>query len=114
MSWSDWVQEGPLRARFRMDATGSKTTHRLVKEVNQPDRNLIMADTANLRKEAELGNGPRDLSFGRLVGRIPIVDFIRIQENHPDLFSPDGEAARKATIKFFNSSDGAKYRIKRA
>ena len=45
---------------------------------------------------------------------IPIVDFLRIQKTHPDLFSPDREMARKATIKFFNSTEGKPYRVQRA
>ena len=72
-----------------------------------------MRNTALMRDEAE-GTKMGDMSFGRLVGRIPIVDFLRLEKTHPDLFSPDVETARKATIKFFNSSEGAQYRIRKA
>ncbi len=113
MGATPWINEGPLRVRYSEDPTGSKDTTRLVKETNQVDRNLIMADTAEARKSAEAGE-VKDLGFGRLVGRIPLIDFLRIQKSHPDLFSPDVETARKATIKFINSADGRQYRIKKA
>ncbi len=109
-----WLNEGPIRVRWWDQPTGSKLYTELVKETNQPDRNIIMADTAQKRKDASLGDKPRDLSFGRFVGRLPIVDFLRIQKSHPDLFSPDADIARKATIKFFNSTEGAPYRVQRA
>ncbi len=109
-----WINEGELRVRYWDQPTGSKLTTQLVKETNQPTRNAVMADTAYERKEASLGNKPRDLSFGRFVGRMPIIDFLRIQKSHPDLFCSDAEIARKATIKFFNSIEGKPYRIQRA
>ena len=109
-----WVDSGSgLRARFAVDPTGSKRTTTLVKETNQPDRNIIMRHVAEKRKEADAG-GVKDMSFGRYVGEIPLIDFLRIQKTHPDLFSPDVEIARKATIKFFNSTEGAPYRVKKA
>ena len=109
-----WVEEGPLRTRFRLDPSGSKNSVSLVKETNQADRNIIMANTAEMRKEIDGNKKAGDLGFGRLVGRIPIVDFIRIQKSHPDLFSPDPEVARRATVRFFNSTEGAPYRVRRA
>ena len=46
-----WVSEGPLRARFWDQSTGSKMESQLVREVNQPDRDVIMANTAEMAKE---------------------------------------------------------------
>ena len=114
MGKTPWIVEGDLRVRYWDQPTGSKHTTQLVKETNQPDRNIIMRNTRTMRDAASLGEKPKDLSFGRFVGRIPIVDFLRIQKSHPDLFSPDVEIARKATIKFFNSTEGAPYRVQRA
>ena len=104
-----WLNEGPLRTRFWDQSTGSKGSTQLVKEVQQPDRDIIMANTAELAKD-----GSPDLGFGRLVGRIPIVDFIRLQETHPDLFNPDADIARPAVVKFFNSTEGKQYRVNKA
>lgn len=117
MGWSDWVPAGTgdLRVRYRVQPTGNKNETQLVKEVNQHSRDAIMADTAKLRDDAESHQGkPRDMSFGRFVGRIPMVDFLRLQKSHPDLFSPDAEIARKATIKFMNSAEGRQYRVQKA
>ena len=110
----EWVQEGPLAVSFHEQPTGSKNTTELVKTVIQPDRNRIMLDTQIMRDEASLGGAPKDLSFGRLVGRLPLVDALRLKKEQPDLFSPDMAIAKAATIKFFNSSEGKPYRIQRA
>lgn len=114
MGWSDWVTDGALRTRFRMQPTGSKRNHELVRELNQPDRDLILTNVKKARDEVETGATIKDLSFGRYLGTIPTIDLLKLQETHPDLFSPDGEIARKATIRFFNSSEGAKFRVQRA
>lgn len=117
MGYTPWVDAGTgaLRARFRMDPTGSKHVARLVKETNQPDRNVIMQNTAEMRKAAETESSKLgDMSFGRLIARIPIVDFYRIQQTHPDLFAGDPETVRKAVIRFFNSPEGAPYRVRKA
>ena len=109
-----WITEGDLRVRYWDQPTGSKHTTQLVKHTNQPTRDLVMADTAFERKEAELGNKPRDLSFGRLVGRIPIIDALRLQKENPDLFSPDMQIAKQATVDWVNSTEGKPFRIQRA
>ncbi|MEE9366414.1 MAG: hypothetical protein V3W44_06990 [Dehalococcoidales bacterium] len=109
MAKTPWVDEGPLRARFWDQSTGSKLGTELVREVNQPDRDKIMANTQEMAKE-----GTPDLSFGRLVARIPIVDFYRLQKSHPDLFNPDADIARPAVVKFFNSTEGKAYRVNKA
>ena len=104
-----WINDGPLRVRYWDQPTGSKLTTQLVKQTDQPDRDIIMANTAEMRKEA-----PGNMSFGRLVGRLPIIDFIKLQKSHPDLFSPDIQIAKAATVKFFNSTEGAPFRVQRA
>jgi hypothetical protein len=110
--WTPYVTEGPLAARFKTEHGGKRTT--LVKETSQPERDLILSDVAEMRKEASLGNKPKDLQHGRFLGQIPILDFLNLQKSHPDLFSPDREIARKATIKFWNSSEAELFRVQRA
>ncbi len=51
MAKTPWVDEGPLRARFWNQSTGSKLSAELVREVNQPDRDKIMANTQEMAKE---------------------------------------------------------------
>jgi hypothetical protein len=110
--WTPLVHEGPLAARFKTEHGGKRTT--LVKETTQPERDLILGSIAEERKAASLGDGPKDLQHGRYLGSIPLLDFMNLQESHPDLFSPDAEIARKATIKFWNSSEAELFRVQRA
>ncbi len=111
--WTPYIEEGPLRARFKTEPGGSRTTT-LVRELSQPGRDAILEQNKLAAIEASTGNGPRDLAHGRYLGSIPILDFLNLQKSHPDLFSPDRDIARKATIKFWNSSEGEPYRVQRA
>ena len=96
--------EGNLFRRSRMDHDG-----RLLIDTHQPDRDEIMADTAERRKDG----GGRDLSFGRLVGRIPTMDYYQLQKTHPQLFNGDAEQQQKAWVKFING-EGREYMLKKA
>ena len=108
MANSPWVKDGDLAARFRMEG------NTLVKETVQPNRTLILEQNKRDANQITQGNRPRDLSFGRFLGSVPQIDIIHWQKKHPDLFSPDPEIARKALIKFWNSSEGAPYRVQKA
>lgn len=111
MSASDWITEGPLRQRYHLQPTGSKRSVQLVRELNQPDRNLICATNQEL---AKADTKPRSLSFGRFLGSIPMVDYYLLQKSHPDIFSPDPEIARPALVKFWNSTEAQPFRVQRA
>jgi len=112
--WTDWLHEkSGLSARFKTEGSGKQTTH-LIRQMVQPDRPEILADIAEKRKEASLGNKPRDLQHGRLIGTIPMIDYYRMQKTHPDLFCGDREIMRAATIKFMNGPEGALFRIQKA
>ena len=116
MGWSNLVDDrtgSGLMARFRMQPTGSKREAQIVREIIQPDRNIVMSQIREEEKAAHSGQ-IKDLSFGRYVGSIPMVDILKLQKSHPDVFSPDSDTARKATIKFMNSSEGRQYRVQRA
>lgn len=114
MSARDWVREGELAARYWMQPTGSKRTAQLVKQIVQPSRPAILADIKQKRIDADAGNRPKELSFGRYLGSIPTVDIIRLQKEQPEIFSGDAEIARKALIKFWNSPDAELFRVQRA
>ena len=112
--WTPFTSnDGELHTRFNVAPTGSKRVTRLERQIVQPGRDAIMEQIKTERAAADDGD-LKDMSFGRYVGSIPMLDMLTIQKNHPDLFSPDVEIARKATIKFFNSTEGAPYRVKRA
>ena len=109
MSATDWIYEGPLRQRYIQQPTGSKRSVELVRELNQPSRNLIC------ELNQERAKGPvRDLSFGRYLGSSPRVDYLRLKKEQPDIFSPDPDIARPALIKFWNSPDAVAFRVQRA
>jgi hypothetical protein len=110
-SVTDWITEGPLRQRYHLQPTGSKRSAQLVVEQEQPDRNLICNTNVEL---AKADSKPRDLSFGRYLGSIPLVDYQRLKKTRPEIFSNDPEIARPALIKFWNSADAAPFRVQRA
>jgi hypothetical protein len=111
MGATDWITEGALRTRFHQQPTGSKRSVELVRELNQPDRDLICS--TNVEK-AKADKKPRDLSFGRFLGSIPLVDYYRLQKTHPEIFASDPEIARPALIKFWNSSEAAPFKVQKA
>lgn len=99
-----WINEGPLRVRFREEAG------HLVKETNQPDRNIIMEATQKERRDT-----PRQSFLGGYkVGSIPLVDLERVKKLHPGLFCKDAEERKKALIRFSNDPDMRPYLIKKA
>jgi hypothetical protein len=95
---ADWVTHGDTVTRV----------------ISQPGRNEILAQNAELATGIAQGDKIKDLSFGRYLGSVPMVDILNWQVNHPDLFSDDAQIARKALIKFWNSSEGRPYRVQRA
>ena len=100
----NWFNEGSIASRTLLE-DGKAIVHQY-----QADRDLIMESN----KLRSIGDKPRDLSFGRYLGSIPLIDVLKLQKTHPDLFSPDAEIARAATIKFFNSSEGRGFRVQKA
>jgi hypothetical protein len=108
MSNTPWLQNGDLAARWRVEG------EKLVRETVQPNRDRIMEQNKQDAVEVAQGNRPKDLSFGRYLGSVPFQDMLMWQKKHPDLFSPDVEVARKALIKFWNSTEGRPYRVQKA
>ena len=99
-----WINEGPLRVRFRQEG------NHLVKEMNQPDRNLIM-DTIQEEKRV----APRQSFLGGYkVGSIPLVDWEIVKKKHPGPDCNDAEERRKALIRFSNDPDMKQYITKKA
>ncbi len=112
--WTAPITEGPLQVRFKTETGDSKGHTLLVRELSQPGRDEVLEFNKLAAIEASTGNKPRDLSFGRYLGSIPVLDFLNIQKSHPDLFSSDPGIARPALIKFWNSTEGRPYRVQRA
>lgn len=108
MSNTPWIKEGPLAARFRTEGD------LLIKETEDMGEQFILEENKRLANEVTQGNKPRDLSFGRYLGSVPMLTLLKWQKTHPDLFSPDAETARKALIKFWNSTEGRPYRVQKA
>jgi hypothetical protein len=112
--WTPWIhEESGLSARFKTEGGGGDSTN-LVKQMVQPDRPQILKEIAEERKQASLGNKPKDLAHGRYIGSIPMIDYMRMQRTHPDMFSPDRDIARAATIKFMNSTEAEMFRVQKA
>ena len=99
-----WINEGSLRARFRQ--VGEK----LVRETNQPDRDLVMDTIVEERKHSPRQN----FLGGYKVASIPLVDWERVKLKYPELESCDADLAKKALIKFSNDPDMAEFKFKGA
>jgi len=74
----------------------------LTKVMDQPSRDLILQRNADLRKD----NAMSDLSFGRQVASIPIIDWEWAIRNGYDLANPNGEIAGKEIFRFLRSERG--------
>lgn len=99
-----WIDEGSLRARFR------QVDDKLVRETNQPDRNLIMDNIVEERKHSPRQN----FLGGYKVASIPLVDWERVKLKYPELESCDPELAKAALIRFSNDSEMSQYKFKGA
>ena len=99
-----WINEGSLRARFR------QVDEKLVKETNQPDRDLIMGEIVEERKSASR----QPFLGGYKVASIPLVDWERVKLKYPELESKDADLAKKALIRFSNDSEMGIYKFKGA
>ncbi len=99
-----WINEGPLRVRFREEQG------HLVKELNQPDRDVIMS---SIQEEKKLTQ--RKSSLGYKVASIPLLDWENVIKKYPEFMEAcDSELKRNALIRFSNDPDMACYRLKRA
>lgn len=99
-----WINEGSLRARFRQ--VGDK----LVRETNQPDRDLVMENIVEERKHSPRQN----FLGGYKVASIPLVDWERVKLKYPELESKDADLAKKALIRFSNDPDMSEFKFKGA
>ena len=99
-----WISEGSLRARFRQ--VGDK----LVKETNQPDRDLVMQTIVEERKHSPRQN----FLGGYKVASIPLVDWERVKLKYPELVHGDADQKKRALIRFSNDPDMAEFKFKGA
>ncbi len=101
-----WINEGSLRQRFHMEGD------QLVRELNQPDRDLIMDSVQDQRRRQER----HPLLGGWKVATIPLVDLERGKLSYPDLFdrSADADTRRKALLRFSQDLEMRQYRVRAA
>jgi len=106
IEWIKPLHEGSLSRRVRI-----QDEHLALVDTVQPDRDQICERN---QQRARQDRKPRKLGFGRYLGEIPLLDVIKLQTSHPDLFSPDKDIARKALIRFWNSPEAKPFRVQRA
>jgi hypothetical protein len=100
-----WINEGSLRVRFREEQ------NHLVKELNQPDRDVIMAGIQEEKKLVQ----KKDSALGYKVGSIPLVDFEIVIKKYPEFMDKcDSELKRNALIRFTNDPDMQQYVLRKA
>lgn len=106
MPVSPWINEGPLRVRFREEHG------HIVRELNQPSRDAIMDATQDERRDG------RRQSFlgGYKVGSIPLVDLERVIEKYPEFRSKEAskEDKKKALVRFSNDPEMQQYLVRKA
>ena len=101
---SPWVDEGSMRVRYREEAG------HLVKEWDQPDRDLILGHVSELKK---LDQNVK--ASGWFIGSVPFLDWERIVlPKYPELQSNDAELKKAALIKFSNDPDMRPYLVRKA
>ena len=75
--------------------------------LRQPSRDALLELNARCRIEAPL----RELSFCRLVLRIPVVDRERLRATHPELDAPDKDIRNSAWARFIASSESTPFKV---
>ncbi len=99
-----WINEGPLRVRFREEQG------HLVKELNQPDRDVIMGSIHEDKKLKQ-----KTSALGYKVASIPLVDWERVVKKYPEFMDRcDSELKRNALVRFSNDPDMSQYILKKA
>jgi hypothetical protein len=71
--------------------------------------------TAILERNHQLRINPgaqHDLSFGRQVLAVPLLDDYHLKRKYPDLASPDKQIREAALAKFCASSESAPYKVR--
>ena len=96
--------DGVTVSKYRYHAADKK----IYREIVQPDRDLILANNAELRKNKGV---IRDLSFGRLAMRIPHVDMHYLKKKYPVLTDGDEHAVVKFWLKFVNTTEAEPYKV---
>jgi len=79
----------------------------VVARLHQPSRQAILEHNARSRIE----HPRRELTFGRLVLNIPLVDRERLRATHPELDAPDAETRRRAWLKFITSAEALPFKV---
>ena len=96
--------DGVTVSKYRYHAADGTITRQVV----QPSRDMILANNAELRKNKGV---IRDLSFGRLALRIPLVDMHYLKRKYPVLNEPDEAAIVKFWQKFVNTTEAEPYKV---
>ena len=76
-------------------------------QITQPTRELILED--NKRRQIE--EPTNDLSFGRWVLQIPVIDLANLVRKYPELQAPDRQIKRQAWARFMASDECRPYRV---
>jgi hypothetical protein len=98
-----WLNEGSIRVRYREEQG------HLVKEFDQPDRDIILGHVAELRKCEQTKKE------GWLIGSIPTLDYERVVlPKYPEFRHGDAEQRKRALIRFSNDPDMSIYLVKKA
>jgi hypothetical protein len=95
--------DGVTVSKFRLQSDGM--IHR---EIVQPDRDLILANNAELRKNKGV---IRDLSFARLALRVPLVDMYALKEKYPILANGSNEEIKRFWHRFIKTSEAEPYKV---
>jgi len=79
----------------------------LSSRLHQPSRQAILEHNARSRIE----HPRRELTFGRMVLNIPLLDRERLRHTHPDLDHPDAETRNRAWRLFIQSAEALPFKV---
>ena len=77
--------------------------------LTQPSRNLILERNKELQKNE---GAIRDLSFGRQVASIPIIDYLALQKKYPKLRSKDGREKKAEMVRILQLPENKKFLVR--
>lgn len=101
-----WINEGPLRKRYRMEGD------QLITELNQPDRDLIVDSIQTEKREAPV----QRTMGGYKVASIPLVDLERVRKAYPAIFErgADQDLRARELVKFSSDPRFSEFVIKKS
>ena len=97
------IYDEVFKSEFHQSSDG-----KLTRVLSQPSEEIILNRNKELRKNP---GAIKDLSFGRMVGSIPLNDWEMLCRKYPALTRGDSKQMQAQLMKILNSEEGKKYLV---